>query len=263
MRKIVASVWMIILFTASIQAKESGFGFSTALVGMSMDYREYGNDGAILDSEKSSFSDMIGSEFTAEYTESYESQNYAQLGIEVLFLSGETQYVGDYLTGGSGYGTVVSTTLNIVLDMSTYLMYTNSFTNGLDLGYGLALGYRSWTRTLSLTQEERYYWFSLRPRIKLSYNFSAFSIGALAEYSYAINPKMSATNVSTDFTLGSADIIKLKIPFTYELNSKIGFFAEYVYEYQSIEKSNVQNGFYEPNSTANNQYAKIGATFKF
>ncbi|CAI6147656.1 MAG: hypothetical protein SPLUMA1_SPLUMAMAG1_00481 [uncultured Sulfurimonas sp.] len=97
----------------------------------------------------------------------------------------------------------------------------------------------------------------------MTYNFSNFSVAALGEYQYGINPKMSATGFSTDFNLGSANIAKLKIPLRYSLNEKVAFFVEYVYELQIIEKSNVQDGFLEPDSTANNQYAKIGVVFKF
>jgi len=252
-----------LLLSTAILAYENTYKLSVALVGMSMDYREYNDGGAILDSEKSSFSGIVGSEFIFDYTRVYENNNYAKVGIETLFLGGNTEYVGSYIGSNLGYGSLVSTTQNSIFDISGHYMYTHAFKNGLDFGYGLALGYRSWERRLSSIQTEVYYWYSIRPRVELAYNFLDFSIGGLAEYQYAIDPKMSATGFSSDFNLGSANIAKLRIPLRYTLNNKTEFFVEYVYEQQIIEKSNVQDGFLEPDSTANNQYAKIGAVFKF
>jgi len=265
-------VLLIVFFLVSISlsAKESGYSLSAALVGMSMDYREYDNSSIILDSEKSAFYEIIGSEFILDYTEVYNNNTYAQAGIEMLFLGGRTEYVGSLIGSGLGYGSNLSTTQNNISDIAVYYMYSHTFTNGLNFGYGIALGHRSWERILSASQIEVYYWYSVRPRIKLTYNFSSLSLGALLEYQYGISPKMSATGFSSDFNLGSANIAKLKIPLRYELSEQIGFFLEYVYEQQIIEKSNVQASdadastfFLEPDSTANNQYVKIGAIFKF
>ena len=156
-------------------------------------------------------------------------------------------------------------TLNTVFDVAAYYMHTDTFTfnHGFDIGYGMALGYRSWERALSANQIEVYYWYSVRPRVKFTYRYSVLSVGALAEYQYGINPRMSCTGFPTDFFLGSANIVKLKIPIRYDLDNRTSFFVEYVYEEQVIEKSNVQDGFIEPDSTANNEYAKIGVLFKF
>lgn len=254
---------LLVLASTSLFARGSGYSLSTAFVGMSMDYREYDDAGVILNSEKSAFNEIIGSEFILDYTESYNDNTYAQAGIEMLFLGGNTAYVGSLIGSGLGYGSHLSSTQNNISDISLYYMYSHSFKNGFDLGYGVALGHRSWERILSASQIEVYYWYSIRPRAKLTYDFSKFSIAALVEYQYGISPKMSATGFASDFNLGSANIAKLKIPLVYTLNNKINFFVEYVYEQQIIEKSNVQAGFYEPDSTANNQYTKIGMVFKF
>ncbi|SFV65114.1 hypothetical protein MNB_SM-4-657 [hydrothermal vent metagenome] len=263
MNKALLSLILVLIFSSTLFSRDGVFSLSTAFVGMGMDYREYDDNGAILDSEKSSLNWIIGSEFIFDYTVVYENNNYAQLGVEVLILRGNTEYVGSFIGSNLGYGSLVSTTKNTVSDIAGFYMYTHVFDNGLDLGYGLALGHRSWKRILSASQVEVYYWYSLRPRVKLTYKLGGLSIATLAEYQYGINPKMSATGFSSDFKLGSANIAKLKIPLKYELNEKLGFFVEYVYEHQIIEKSNVQSGFFEPDSTANNQYVKIGAIFKF
>ena len=267
------NIFLIIslLVSSVLLAKESGFSLSTALVGMSMDYGEYNNNGVILDSEKSSFSGITGSELIVDYTKVHGNYNYSRFGIEMQILGETTEYIGFIIDDPcQTYGCYTGTTQNAIFDIAGSYMYTHSSTNELELSYGLALGYRSWERALSSTQIEVYYWYSIRPRVKLTYTFSAFTFGTLLEYQYGINPKMSATDFSSDFNLGSADIVKVKVPLQYKLSAKIDFFLEYVLEQQIIEKSNVQRSdsnpsklFLEPDSTANNQYAKIGVTFKF
>ncbi len=66
-----------------------------------------------------------------------------------------------------------------------------------------------------------------------------------------------------EFTLGGADIIELSLPISYKYNEKLDMFFEYVYQKQTIEKSNVVSGYVEPDSTAKNQYLKAGFAFKF
>jgi len=266
---------LLVFLSTSLLAKESGFTLSTALIGMSMDYREYDDKGVILDSEMSSFTGIVGSEFILEYTDVY-NNNYLQYGIKISLLGGETDYVGSLINSGLGYGSYLSTTQNSIIDTSIFYMYTNTFPNGLDLGYGIGFAYHSWERALSASQIEVYKWYSIRPKISLTYNFSAFSIGARLEYQYAINPQMDILanyENSSDATvnLGSANIVQVVLPVKYKINDRVLLFIEYVYEKQVIAKSDstpyVINGntetIYEPDSTANNQYAKIGATFKF
>ena len=112
--------------------------------------------------------------------------------------------------------------------------------------------------------------------MSLDYNFSYFKIGAKLEYQYGINPQMdilSNHENHSDATvdLGSANIVQVSFPIRHEVNEMVDMYFEYVYEHQIIEKSNavpyviggVDALIYEPASTANNNYLKFGATFKF
>jgi len=83
------------------------------------------------------------------------------------------------------------------------------------------------------------------------------------EYQYGISPTMSESYYGLDFDLGAADIVKVSVPLTYRYSSVMDFFVTAVYEQQKIEASDVKSGFYEPDSTANNTYLKLGLLFKY
>ncbi|CAI6147660.1 MAG: hypothetical protein SPLUMA1_SPLUMAMAG1_00482 [uncultured Sulfurimonas sp.] len=138
MNKTLLGILLTLIVSSTVLARDGMFSLSSALVGMSMDYREYDAAGSILDSEKSNLNDIIGSEFILDYTVIYQKNNYAQVGIELLLLGGNTEYVGSYIGSNQGYGSLVSTTQNSVTDIAGFYMYTHVFDNGLDLGYGLA-----------------------------------------------------------------------------------------------------------------------------
>lgn len=267
MKKIHLFVLSAFLAT-SMYAKDSGVVSSVSLVGMSMDYREYNDGGTLLDSEKSSFTDLAGVEMNLGYIFSKDSSAYNQMRVNLMVLGGETDYKGSYLGSNALYGSVVSTTQNSVIDMDISYKRTNSLANNFELNYGLGLGYRFWERSLSASQVERYTWYSLRPMVGTTYEVSnKLNIGLALEYQYGMRPTMSASDPSLDFTLGSADIIEVSLPINYQFNERFNMFFEYVYQKQTITKSDVQydgvTGYYEPDSTANNQYLKLGMGFKF
>ena len=264
-------VLVFLVINATLSAKESGYSLNTALVGMSMDYREYDDSDKLLDSEKSALNEMPGVEFKLVYTKVLESKNYAQLGAKFMLLNGETEYVGAYIGSGLGYGSLVSRTKNMILDTDIDYMFTHVYGNGLEFSYGAGIGYRSWRRELSPSQVEIYTWLSVRPKIGLAYSKKFFYMGILAEYQYGINPKMSINNPDVEVNLGGADIIQIHIPIVFSINDSLDVSVETVIERQNIGKSDsayFTDGtstyeIWEPKSTAYNNYLKVGATFKF
>jgi len=278
-------IGVALLLSSISYAKESGYSLSAALVGMSMDYREYGvtdNSGygvydapksmdTILDSEKSTLDGIVGGDFSFAYCEVLESQNYMILSINMMIVGGETEYLGSYIGSTGGYGSVANTTKDIITDTSIEYSYTQVFDSKIELSYGVGLGYRLWRRELSSSQVEDYAWYSIRPMLGIGYSFSKFSIGSRIEYQYAISPKMTLLQNSQhsdiSVNLGAANILQVAIPFKYELDDTIDLFVEYTYENQIIDKSDratLNNSYiWEPRSEANNQYLKIGATLKF
>jgi len=264
------------LFVMNLNARESGYSISAAFVGMSMDYREYDDNGNILDSEISVDGELIkGGEISLAYTKVLEDNDYALIALNINYLYGETEYKGSLLNSGLGYGSYVGRTNNDVLDIEAEYRFVDTYSNGIDLTYGLGIGYRSWRRELSASQVEVYKWYSLRPKFGVGYQVSSLHFGGLLEYQYGLSPQMdilaNAENPDTTVDLGSGNIIEFTLPVSYTINEQLDIFFEYVYQYQTIDKSNaveyildgVTEYIYEPDSTANNQYIKLGATFKF
>jgi hypothetical protein len=256
-------VRIMILF-ATLLSAEAEMEYQLSLVGMHMDYREYDRNGIILDSEKSNFSEIIGIDFSYRYL----INNNSAIEFNLMSMAGDTEYVGSYIGSGQPYGSVVSKTYNKVRDISLFYNAKNSSDYGVIMLGGVGFGYRYWDRELSAVQLEEYKWYSLRANIGLEYQYedivAAFKVG----YQYGIKPAMSASGFSEDFNLASADILKISLPLRYKLNESFDFFSEYVFEYQTIKESDVlydsaANGYVEPDSTAYNQYLKVGIVFKY
>jgi len=264
------------LFVMNLNARESGYSISAAFVGMSMDYREYDDNGNILDSEISVDGALIkGGEISLAYTKVLEDNDYALIALNINYLYGATEYKGSLLDSGLGYGSYVGRTNNDVLDMEVEYKFMDTFENGIELIYGVGVGYSSWRRELSALQVEVYKWYSIRPKFGMGYLVDNLYFGAILEYQYGLSPQMdilaNSENPNTTVDLGSANIFEITLPISYVLNEKFDIYFEYVYQYQMIEKSNtvpyiingVTKGILEPASTANNNYLKLGATFKF
>jgi|GEM_PF-1483108 len=278
-------LFLIFNFAVILNAKASEFSLSAAFVGMSMDYREYGvsdkdgygvynapqNMDKILNSEKSNFNEIRGGDFGLDYKHFLETSNYLNLSLNLILVAGETEYVGSYIGSPFGYGSVVGTTQDIILDTSIELSYAYAFSHKIEFSYGLGLGYRSWRRELSPSQVEEYKWYSIRPVLGLEYYFSHLSIAANVEYQYGVLPKMTllqnTAHSDIDVNLGGANILQFRIPLRVKMTEQISLCFEYVYENQIIDKSNqvvLDNSYlWEPRSEANNQYIKLGATLKF
>ena len=253
---------MLIVLSTSLMAKELHNSYSLALVGMSMDYKEY--DPQLVDSEKSTFTDVGGFEMAYGYLLS----NQSKINFSAMYVRGYTDYVGSAIGRSNPYGSLTSRTRNNIVDIALSYARYKELNYGLTLDYGAGVGYRYWERTLSSIQNELYDWFSLRTRIGVTKEISnqfAFNIGA--EYQYGIKPNMHASSVGTDFTLGSADILKGNLGLIYSYSPKIDIFMDASLEKQTIETSNIVSvggiGYYEPDSTAYNTYLKFGVTFKY
>lgn len=243
----------------------AGNTYSLSLVNMEMDYREYNDNGQILDSEQSS--SILG--FELGYGIDIESSEDRTSNVEfkALVLHGDTDYIGSYLGSGQPYGSVKSTTSNLLYDLS--LDWTQKdLLKGFGITYGMGVGYHSWYRELSSTQNELYHWFYITPIFGLSAEISEkLNIVALLKYKIGMSPKMEANTIAGEFRLGSADTFEINVPITYSYDEQIDLFATYVYSRQTIKKSNyIQQGSYiywEPDSTTNDNYLKIGVSFKY
>ena len=258
---------VLLVLGANLFAGDNKVTYSLSLVGMSMDYKEYDRTGTLVDSEKSGFTDIGGFEIGYDFLLSKDTQSYSKLETSVLYLSGDTVYTGSLLSGGA-YGSVVSKTVNDVIDTRIAYQVYREIDSTLSYNYGLGVGYRYWRRALSASQIEEYTWFSLRPKVGLEMHVNPqFVLSTDIEYQYGLKPTMTANNVSGDFTLGSADILALGAGMAYQVNPKIDLFVNYVFQRQEIKASDtVYSGgsaYFEPDSTAYNQYIKLGIAFKY
>jgi len=254
-----------LLLIAACSAYAQKGSYSLALVDMGIDYKEYGKDGTLLDSERSNttFGFEVGYEFFLYNTDAQDSS------LKFLFsmYDGTTEYVGSYLDDPNGsYGDVHSTTQNTLYDLS--VEYSNIHTmKQFDFMYGLGLGYHAWSRQLSALQEELYSWFYVAPLVGVGKNFGQWSLGAVVRYKYGINPTMTANDISEDFKLSKQDTLEVDIPISYAYSEDINFLAEFIYARQQIGASNVVydggNGYCEPDSTDHQTYLKIGLKFKY
>lgn len=254
-----------LMLSSTIYAKESSFIGSIAMVGMSMDYKEYDTSGALADSEESDILDIGGVEGNLGYVFDATKAAYNEVGVNLMIIGGETTYKGSLLHSGNPYGSLVSKTQNVIVDTDIYYKRANFVSRRFELDYGAGFGYRSWERALSASQIETYKWYSFRPMIGGRFFINdRFNAGLYFEYQFGINPTMSETTQNFNFDLGGADIFEISLPFTYKYNEKMDMFLEYTYQNQEIKKSNeLGGGYYEPDSTANNNYIKLGFAFKF
>ena len=256
---------LLLVITSSLWAQERVSSFYFSLVGMNMDYREYDMSGDILDSESSSYSDMIGYDLGYKYYLLFEGDDYSVIDVNVLYNSGSSRYVGAYLSGG-GYGSVVSNTSNDIVDFAlSYERYKT--VDAATFLYGMGVGYKSWLRRLSSSQEELYYWFYLKAILGVKYNISKVTYVELkGYYNYALNPALD-TNFGVNFDLGKTDIAGGQISLGYDYSKNVELFTSYVYEKQQIAASEIKwvgtSAYYEPDSTAQNQYIKFGISLNY
>lgn len=244
--------------------------YSLALVGMSMDYKEY-YAGKIQDSETSEISDLLGYEMRLGYLFNRGRKSCDEISMNVMMLGGKSSYKGSLIDSGKPKGSWISTTQNQFTDAELAFAHTYHYQNDLHLIYGLGLGFHAWDRKLSSTQEELYQWFSLRPMIGANADIERFNLGVVVQYQYGFDRTMSSTNPVLDVTLGGADIFKVSFPIKYSYSDEVEFFAETTFSKQEIKESNhvrvvINNRIYEvlePDSTNYSSYLKLGATLKF
>ena len=196
-----AFVLIFLLFALTLEAKVTS---TIALVGMSMDYREYDKNGKILDSEKSNFDEILGYEMGLAFSFLESQTSKSQIDFTLMSAVGETEYVGSYIGSSLGYGSVVGSTQNHIIDTDVAYSYSQNINESIAVYFGLGLGYRYWERKLSYHQIEDYTWFYIEPSLGISADITKkinfdLSIG----YQYAINPMMSESAYDLDFDLGT------------------------------------------------------------
>jgi len=251
---------LLLLLLNHLQAQDGRFylGF----VSMQMDYREYDRSGVLVDSETSSYSDIVGYElgYIVDFSSSHINFNF-------LYASGDTKYTGSLLGSNLGYGSYISITNNMVVDVSAIYGGTYTVTSVVDVLYGGGVGYSSWTRTLNVSQEEIYKWPYLEASLGMDFKImKSLHLEGIVKYQKAISPVME-TNFGVDFDLGGTKVNVYEVSFFYEPALNVELYVTWDYKKQTITASDMvyinNTAYYEPDSTAKNQYIKAGFLFHF
>lgn len=268
-------IFSFLFLNQTLLAKQNFIFVSATALGKNMDYREYDRDDILLDSEKSELYEMFGAAFRGSFVYTQMPNKLHEFGVNYYFLHGETRYVGSLLLSGDGYGSYKGKTQNSIDDMSVDYTFRYLYAGALELQAGMGVGKHTWRRSLSLEQVELYYWYSLRPKLGLLYDFGALEAGFFVEYQHGILTKMdileNSENSLVSLDLGGANITKVILPLSYEMSEHFELLMSYIYEQQEITASNsapyIVGGeskmIYEPKSTAQNHYLQLGIALKF
>jgi hypothetical protein len=255
-------LFLLMAVVCSLHASHKKADFSFALVGVNFDYKEYDADNTLLDSEKSSYSDIVGYEIGYKY-----HLTSSALAVKFLYAGGNTQYTGSLLGGSLGYGSYKSTTKNTLVDFD--VLYTRNYhiNEKFSLMYGGGVGYSSWLRQLSAFQEELYRWFY--GEILLGIDMALFEkidICTTVQYQHAIAPVME-TNFGVDFDLGTTSVAIFEFRIGYEIFENTELYGSYNFKQQTIHASGIEyinsTAYLEPDSTAKNQYMMFGFLLKY
>jgi len=232
------------------------------LSSLKFNYKEYVNS-TYLDGDSSSFSKMLGLKVSL-------TQKIKKFKLDEKFEynRGETHYDGS--TWG---GTPLSLTkknvnlLNAKL-IASYLMMDDETSLGSGQFYlSAGLGYRRWNRGKSDyvgDYNEKYYWPYYLVGANIDETFGKVGLGIGYYYHKAINPKMKADlNGGNTYDLGKTSGYRIVVPLKYKIAQNYGVLLEYVYDYWKINKSNIIDGTYEPDSKTKNQYLNMGFYYNF
>ncbi len=227
------------------------------------DYAETGDNGELLDTERSEFGDIAGFTFAFE-------PDYQGFYITTSYSSGTTDYIGGTDVNPT-YGSYLTTTNNTILDYSAGFKTTFLLDpyGELQMPLQVGLGYREWQRDILGTYDvygitETYEWgyFDVGIGLHLALSPDA-TIGVDANYRKAFNAQMYEDLYGHTFTLNNVYGYTIAVPLEFALNRSVSAFFQYNYEYWNIDASNVVDGWYEPDSETKNQTLSAGLKIWF
>jgi len=258
-------VLVYFLFSLGLYAKSE---FFISGVGASLDYKEYGQNREILDSEESNFGDIVGVELGYGYMRKESDGLYTKINLAFRHLRGTTNYKGAYLDTNDSYGSLTSTTddtiNSILLKVKEIFVLNEKF----NFKIGAGIGMYSWERTLSAIQNEKYSWYPLRFEVGSIFRFSKdipLSFDLTLAYSKGLSPKMKAQGKENTmvFDLGRVDCYELSLQTLYAITSSFSVIGDFTFNFQDIRHSNVIEGYYEPDSDDRQRFIKIGVQYEF
>lgn len=221
----------------------------------------------VLDTENSDFGKVAGGYARASAIILQEESYEDAVEFYGMHTAGTTRYVGSLIGSDEGYGSFRSTTDNtydeIQFNYARRYTTTTSFSQLVKLG----LGYYEWERALSESQIEIYHWYFAQLTIGVDKRFqSGWSAGLEVTGRYAFDQKMDADlpgNTNATFDLGNVYTFKANLPLSFPINDSLSLVTGAEVEYTEIGKSNVINGFFEPDSEQTNWHLYLGGKLRF
>lgn len=232
---------------------------------LNVDYLESGNGTTSgtgkLDSESGGVPGMA-----IFFSRMWDDSN-AYFEAELSRSEGETKYVGSLLSGGSGYGSVVSKSTAILTDYSMrfgkgiYVGRSHSITNNLVTPY-VELGHHEWFRGVNAGETYSHYFYGVGLLWQYSPMNSKFvySVNGLAGKSHR-----SYIDVTGEFSgaLGNSSLYKVGLSFDYAISKKIHCNAGAEYTSFAYGISDTYSNLLEPDSTSVYIIYKAGLGFIF
>ena len=227
-----------ILLTSTILISNQNYissNFSFGLSSSNYLYKEYNDNGKVIDSETAddlyNFSLSYGKQFTPKHS----------LKLSLNYLFGVFTYDG---STWSGTPITYNTYNNYLINILTNYKYTQPINNSYTIKYNLGIGYRLWARGYDENNpndyREYYKWFyastGIDNIIKITNNIDS---NIFIKYNQAINPtlKVMLGNNPT-LNLGNTHGIDFGINVKFLNTQRQGFMLGYKYTYWHSNKSN-------------------------
>jgi len=235
---------------------------------LQMDYTEYAQNGAFLDSEKSDYSGITGAElaYLIDFDRGDGGANSSSLTFMLSYLQGKSNYDG-FLQSSNGtiLGAFQSTTDNNIIEPKIRWSETTK-SDSYDVSLFTSVGYRYWSRDIGSQYgyKEEYKWAYGDVGVNVTFHEKNWHLGFEGAYKRAYKPTMHASlNGGSDFDLGRTSGYDFSIPLRYDLTKSSSVEVVYVVDRWDISASNVLNGYSEPDSTTKNKSIKLGYIIKW
>lgn len=249
-----------------IKPQKGNISLGLSYIGMKNDYREYDPNNVLVDSEVAGLGSIRGLIGSMEYRFPEANGRYDSIHLSLFHMKGNTDYVGQMLFSGEGYGSVVANSKNTYRQLEGLYRFNLVNSGGSKYYVGGGLGYHYWDRKMSATQDEVYDWLYLKVNMGALWQINNnLKIGLEGGYVSAMSPTMVAKIESTEikFDLEGVYSIDLGVPLVYTISPSWDMTMEVRYERYNIDDSVASGEFYEPRSTTKNIYTKVGMNYKF
>jgi len=233
------------------------------------DYREYLDNGELLDSEKANMSAFNGVDIALRMGGRTPNGVKFIHDLDYSYHEGKTDYVGSLLYDPAGqYGDLKSTTYNRLSELSYLVGLSLPVTRNFSFGGQTGFGNRQWKRGLGEGILETYTWSHWIAGGRADWLFHNGEFSLYANYQEAFLPKMAASDLGLMFDLGKTSGYKLGARWSTRLSRRISFEMEYVYDYWEIGRSKTKQAYdkkyyYEPSSETKNNTVKAGFVYIF